>query len=472
VFALGVAVTRTAEVLERCPLPWSSAATFIAFGVLVGSGNTDRVRALGRHAMDVYKKVAVLLLNAVVCFACLELVSGAVETLKARALASRSAQDLDVRSGSSYYRSEPWAPRYWREFNGSRRERYVPFVLWRRAAFSGELINVDNNGVRSTPGANCGPSSYRVFVFGGSTVWGTGSPDWGTVPAYLQAALQTKRDRPICVVNFGESAYVSTQSLLQLLSQLQAGNIPDLVISYEGLNDAYSAYQSGKPGLHENLSQLVAAFEERKAVQENDVARLVRRTSLFSVTSALMQRVTHPVEDRPKRLTYQAMGVDEKVLARSVVKTYLANYDIVDGLARKFGFEFRFIWPPYITFGEKPLTAEERSLARDVDPALESLYQSVYRTLLAAAPNYPRLSDLAAIFDNHAELLWLDDVHVTPAGNQIIAEELVRLLGVPESERAELVREPVATRDDVTHSNARQRSRERMATRPDTYLPD
>ena len=94
-------------------------------------------------------------------------------------------------------------------------------------------------------GAVCGPTSFKLSVLGGSTVWGTGSADWNTLPAHLQTELQRVSARPVCVVNFGESAYVLTQSVLQLLLQLQAGNVPDLVIWYEGYNDAYSAYQKG-----------------------------------------------------------------------------------------------------------------------------------------------------------------------------------------------------------------------------------
>ena len=158
---------------------------------------------------------------------------------------------------------------YWREFGVSRRQAYRPYVLWRRHAFSGKTINVDADGVRLTPGAVCGPSSFKVFVLGGSTVWGTGSADWNTLPAHLQTELQRVSARPVCVVNFGESAWVSTQSVLQLLLQLQAGNVPDLVISYEGYNDADSVDQSGRAGVHENLAQLVAIFEGTRRVEQS-----------------------------------------------------------------------------------------------------------------------------------------------------------------------------------------------------------
>ncbi len=255
-------------------------------GIAVGAGaeSIAPLRLFGRRAADIYKKTGVLVLNAVVCFACLELASASV--IKGRvalaALIQPGEQEvLDPRSASSYYSSQEWAPVYWREFRVSRRQAYRPYVLWRRHAFSGKTINVDADGVRLTPGAVCGSSSFKVFVLGGSTVWGTGSADWNTLPAHLQTELQGVSARPVCVVNFGESAYVSTQSVLQLLLQLQAGNVPDLVISYEGYNDAFSAYQSGRAGVHENLAQLAASFEGTKRVEQSAIGRLMRRYILI-----------------------------------------------------------------------------------------------------------------------------------------------------------------------------------------------
>ena len=75
------------------------------------------------------------------------------------------------------------------------------------------------------------------------------------------------------------------------------------------------------------------------------------------------------------------MGVDETALTASVVQTYQTNYNLVAGLAQKYGFEFRFFWPPYIGMGKKPLVAEEQAIAHAVDPALDSLYHSVYRMI-------------------------------------------------------------------------------------------
>ena len=96
-------------------------------------------------------------------------------------------------------------------------------------------------------------------------MWGTGSPDWGTIPANLQKGLEKLRQGPVCVMNFAESAYVSTQDIIMLLLQLQSGNVPDLVVFYNIAGDISAAYQSGRAGVHANLDEIAARFEGRRS---------------------------------------------------------------------------------------------------------------------------------------------------------------------------------------------------------------
>ena len=72
---------------------------------------------------------------------------------------------------------------------------YYPYVGWRRAPFKGTTIEIDQNGIRVTPGADCSAKSFKVFTFGESSMWGTGSPDWGTIPAHLQRGLEQAETR-------------------------------------------------------------------------------------------------------------------------------------------------------------------------------------------------------------------------------------------------------------------------------------
>jgi lysophospholipase L1-like esterase len=380
---------------------------------------------LMKKTTQCYRTIAILTLNSLVILVCLEVTSKAILRIRATFLDKRQPGSADPRERSSYYASKDWAAQYWKEFALARRQQYHAYTVWRRAPFKGKTINIDNRGVRLTPGANCSPNAFEVFTFGGSPMWGTGAPDWGTIPAYLQAGLAKYRPGPICVTNFAESAYVSTQSTIELILQLQSGHIPNVAVFFDGTNDIYTGYQSGRAGVHENLEQIAAKLEPRDGPKLP--LSLIRAFSLYELVTNQVNRWSSGSRTT-KLLTYDTMGVDANRLTNSIVRTYLSNYQIVATLAQKYGFEYYFFWPPYISIGKKPLTSEEEGLKRAVDPALEKLYQSVYQTMEPLVPRYKNCHSMTDTFDDYGSLLWLDDTHVTPAGNQLIAQKMLQVI--------------------------------------------
>src|SRR5882724_3432510 len=228
--------------------------------------NSYKAVAIITWSRYLYRAVAILVLNTLIVFACFEL--AAIGIFKIASVISNPTEQLvgdgNPREKVSYYSSQDWAERYWYEFRLSGKERYYPYVGWRRVPFKGKTIEIDENGVRLTPGADCSARSFKVFTFGASEMWGTGSPNWDTIPANLQKGLEKLRQGPVCVMNFAESAYVSMQDVIMLQMQLRSGNVPDLVLFYNIGSDVYAAYQSGRAGVPQNLDQLAARFEGRQ----------------------------------------------------------------------------------------------------------------------------------------------------------------------------------------------------------------
>ncbi len=74
----------------------------------------------------------------------------------------------------------------------------------------------------------------KVHVFGGSTIFGTGSSDNFTIPSLLQKELN-KKNYKTKVINHGFSSFVVTQQLQRLLKIPIKKN--DIVIFYDGAND-------------------------------------------------------------------------------------------------------------------------------------------------------------------------------------------------------------------------------------------
>jgi hypothetical protein len=387
-----------------------------------------------RHwIVESYRTVAVVALNTLILVGCLELAAMGISEI--RSLSSTSTEQLvgegTPREKNSYYASKGWAAQYWHEFRLSRQERYYPYVGWRRGPFKGKTINIDQRGIRLTPGADCSANSYKVFAFGGSTMWGTGAPDWGTIPAYLQIGFHALTTKPVCVVNFGESAYVSTQSVIELLRQLQLGNVPDMVLFYDGVNDVYAAYQSGQAGVHQNLDQIVSKLEGRRPGGGHRLHQFIEWLQ-GSYSFALFKNLSAAVRAKPQHskelVTYETLQVDRAILSDSVARVYLADYRIVSALAQKYGFKFQFFWQPIISIGEKHLTDEEQAIKSSMDPALVALYDSVYRIIEQSFAQYENLYYMGQIFDQRKSGVWIDEVHVTPEGNEIVAEKMLSIV--------------------------------------------
>jgi hypothetical protein len=264
-------------------------------------------------------------------------------------------------------------------------------------------------------------------------MWGTGSPDWGTIPANLQKGLEKLRHGPVCVMNFAESAYVSLQDVIMLLMQLRSGNVPDMVLFYNIGNDVYSAYQSGRAGILPNLDRLAARFEGRQ--KPPTFVDGLRRTYSYALIDELMGKLSianpQQEESTPSKLvTYESMGIDVAPLSDLIVQYYLENDKLVNGLAQQYGFKYFFFLPPRIFRGNKPLTPEEQEMKYRVETeaALYKLYTAVYQAFERESSKHQHLYSMVHIFDHYDSLMWIDAVHVTPIGNQLIAERMLDVI--------------------------------------------
>jgi hypothetical protein len=388
-----------------------------------------------------YRAVAILVLNTLIVFACFELAARGV--FKIASVISEPTEQLigegTPREKVSYYSSQPWAEQYWYEFRLSRRQQYYPYVGWRRFPFKGRTIEIDQNGIRVTPGANCSANSFKVFTFGASEMWGTGSPNWGTIPANLQKGLEKLRQGPVCVMNFGESAYVLMQDIIMLLIQLRSGNVPDLALFYSTEGNIYAAYQSGRAGVPENLDQIAARFEGRQGpsafVGLRSTVNWLRSTDSYSLIDQLMGKLTiaNPQQKAPapsELATYESMGIDVATLSDLIVQDCLGNYKIVSALAQKYGFKYFFFLPPHISMGNKPLTPEEQEMKHktELQAAYYKLHTAAYQIIERGFAKYQNFYSMVHVFDHYDSLIWIDEGHVTPIGNQVIAERMLDVI--------------------------------------------
>jgi lysophospholipase L1-like esterase len=288
---------------------------------------------------------------------------------------------------------------------------------------SAQTINVDEAGLRTTPGANCSEDAYQVWVLGGSTVWGFGSPDWGTIPAYLQQTLDEQRNGPVCVLNLGENAFVMTQNVIELEERLKDGQVPDVAIFYNGFNETFTAYETGDPErtfFNSNFTNLFV----RDGLFSTDAFDLVAERSY---TFALLKEWvdSQPTEEAPN--SYQVQGIATRTMAAAILESYFANVEMVQALGEAYNFRVYFFWQPVLLAHDKPGTPVERAtLASEATPAMAELFTETYRQMVSQ--DRADFYSLGAVFDDVTEGLYFDLVHVTPVGNALIAAAMLEVI--------------------------------------------
>jgi len=380
---------------------------------------------LGRRTVDLYRGSAFIVLNTVILIFGLEVGIRVVDSVSSRFSPQQTAS-IDPRANLPYYLKQDWAISFWTEWtqfnNVAGAYRYYPYAVWRGGPFQGETININQDGIRLTPAVQCEGDAYRVFVFGGSTLWGLGAPDWLTIPAILQSKLDQRLSQPVCVINYGQSAYISSQEIITLLMELQRGNIPDTVIFYDGMNEVGIANAVGRAGTHFYYSSIADRFNQSPGAT-NTYIPLLSDSRLYQTLQSFAPSLQSPAQDTSPM-------VDRDQLAEDIIEIYLSNYQIVRAWAEEFGFEYHFFWQPVMFVSEKPFTPEEEPMWEEGSgPILADLYVQVYQQIREEATSREHLYYIADVLDDQTDQIFIDYNHLTPVGNQLVAEEMLRLMG-------------------------------------------
>ncbi|MEW5820732.1 MAG: SGNH/GDSL hydrolase family protein [Cyanobacteriota bacterium] len=323
------------------------------------------------------------------------------------------------------YSGSQWVDEYLTElYNCSKDLKWVSYVYWRRQKVSGKHINIDKYGHRKTWKSDTKISNpvnqkeIKIFLLGGSTMWGEWARDDYTIPSELAKLLYNNRIKAR-VINLSESGYNSTQELIVLVNEIQKGNIPDIVIFYDGINDTFSAIQSNKAGIPLNESNREKAFELEKNIYNLTTEyykNLIKQLSIYKLILVIKSKLVRP--QSPDKFIY------ENTLSDEVVKTYSSNVNIIENISNRYNFKLLFYWQPII-FRKDKLTTYEKIKAKD-DYRFEKFYKSVYEAVdkskvLNSNQNFYNLSK---IFINKENTVFIDVCHVTEEGNLIIAEKM------------------------------------------------
>jgi len=308
------------------------------------------------------------------------------------------------------YRDNPDKSALQSGHSGTKTMRWEPYVHWRRTAYTGELFNIDENGFRRTWTPHLRSPSPVVFVMGGSTVWGTGVADDDTLPSKLAQAL-SQQGRDVQVINFGEAGWVSTQNLITLMRELHDGNVPDVVVFYDGINDTTAALQELTAGTPQNESQRRLEFN---MTQGSGLGILV--TALKELKG--VDKLIHALRGS------QGPSYPD-TLPAEVVSVYETNVRIAKQLAQEWGFDLLFYWQPVI-FTKRSLSEHEQRAQGFIFTAHRDLHLATNDAIRASAMlrDTTEFNDISDILDDAEQPLYIDFCHLGPEGNAIIAQTM------------------------------------------------
>lgn len=308
------------------------------------------------------------------------------------------------RRAASFYATAPWADAYWREHKQAKEMRWNSYVYWRRRPYSGSQINVDEDGVRrSVLQRATDASTPEVWVFGGSSVWGTGVPDELTLPSLLAAELDEIGLR-YRVRNFGESGYVSTQSLITLGLELRDRPAPAIAVFVEGANDVYAAFQTGKAGLPQNEFRRQAEFRSSDGLD-----------NYLSTFPYILEGVM--------TLFAQAPQWEIKTLASDVVQVMVSNRQQALAMSEAYGFSVMNFWQPTAFELSVPTPFEQ-----DIITASDPRHAALQRAAMVAMGEEECFLDLGSEIAGVANDRFMDFVHPGPQANAAMASAIAERL--------------------------------------------
>ncbi len=354
----------------------------------------------------------------------------------------------DQRVKAAPYRDAPFdVDAFFAEMRAARKEAYTPYVVWRSRPFDGEFIDIDDEGNRSTYQAGDIDATnsinetdpLRIWLFGGSVIWGLGAPDSLTVSSHLVRHFENEFGTNVVVRNLGEIGFVNTQEVVLLIRELQLGRRPDLVVFFDGVNDAPVAVLWPEvDGNHMNFTAIRDRFEKREKVEPHPMLRLLRRSGMWRMADALGKRFEiQRTQEVVAPYSIPKDSAEIRLRGERAAEVWLDNRRFVEALGSRYGFVPFYLLQPSLKVGAKSQHPSEVSLLEtEMENDAKRVGMESYAAMREAVRRRPQTSseverrtlDLSDVFAGVSEPLYFDYVHVGHEGNRLIASAVADVL--------------------------------------------
>jgi len=328
------------------------------------------------------------------------------------------------------YQGQAWATEFLKESDVSGKMQYRELIGWGREEYHGKYINVDANGVRTTWNEKESKNDKKIFMFGGSTMWGSGARDAYTIPSYVAKELAQSGNK-VQVTNYGEGGYTFTQEVVKLTLLLREGNIPDLAVFYDGVNDVAASYESGKAGKPVNLPLIEAQVAISNWGKIKSGIRGIAKEQCATCRAIFnIVRIFSPKAFEAFTVGSSAYTEDQiKTLAQDTKNYYLTSINLLDKLSRIYGFRYVVFWQPNFFLEEK--IREDKTLLLCLDPRIEdkkiALLHRFVNAMMSSNPqkNFYNISSALSTREIDG---YIDHAHLSESGNGLVAQEIGKII--------------------------------------------
>lgn len=267
-------------------------------------------------------------------------------------------------------------------------------------------ININDDGFR---GSELGTSNYRIFVIGGSTVFGAGSPgDEFTITSELEKLLKEKYD-DIEVINAGISSITSFEELYHIKKNI-INYQPDMIIIYDGVNDIF----------YKRTTEPVILEEESEI---KDYQRYLR-SPVVLYRHLLLPIINSEINISPSQIPQSEKN--DSLISNQISSLWEQRMTEFCNLSIKNNFESIVIIQPALYNEKKPLSDFEKSIHKK-----NTYGVTTFNSLIEKSKNLNNCSlvlDLSDVFENTSDSVYFDQVHTNNLGNKIISERIYREL--------------------------------------------
>jgi lysophospholipase L1-like esterase len=270
------------------------------------------------------------------------------------------------------------------------------------------------------------PGVYRIVLLGGSTTHGWGVRDEETIDAHMRRLLQERHGRPrFEVVNLAFDGYDSHQ-LVERLHEDGLRLEPDLVIVNSGINDVRNARFA-------NL-----ADPDPRTLYWEDVLRRLRADERRGGPTLWSRLKHHAYVARLPGLAREYLNQRTASGQKAGTVPNLAAADIFERNLERMA-ALAAAGPAPVIFSTPPSSLRSRYAPGDVSErsywlgtaaTTQAMRDELARRMQRVVEREAgRGRDVAYVSHDLPGDLFLDDAHLTPAGNLQVASSLVRAAG-------------------------------------------